>query len=762
MQTSQVIGKFLMQKRIKYLLTIFFLINGLFLYAQKGHQMHGYVNDENGKPIEGVKITVNKGKTTKSDKYGNFSFWLSSENEEITNVKAVKRGYDIRVGQLKWGWVKGDDKVLSVMLKRTPSFSGKAAYSDGKPASRVTVKLTGDIEFSEVYTKTDGSFYLELPHDMHVSPKTIFVVNGKRLNASEVKLYPEDEYVELTIQLPKEDKPINEDVAKNDSTKEEIPVEKSDSVKKANSTDKKNKPYKVLLMDGTEFPLAYLTIFIEGIAYKSDATGSFKLEGPIPTDVTKYEPSDGHEIVQIDVDEEAMKVHIQVKEAEVSDSDSLSTGVVEEYKEEMNRIIKGLQQEKMILTVKAIELRRQIARLADRLGQERNLSPKERESLGSTLLRLEQTLEQNDEAYQRAQRKTEEAIGKLKDMLELSEREKDEITAKARKERLVLLAMLLGVGGVAFAFFIIGKKVRKQKEELEEMKGHLEDKVEEIKQKNDRIMAQTDSLKALNHAVTAKNQKITDSIFYAKTIQEAILPTQTVMDKALDDYFILYEPKEIVSGDFYWFSEVEMANSVKKILVAAVDCTGHGVPGGFMSMIGNTLLNEIVNQKQVYDTSKVLDYLNNGIKAALKQDEKLNADGMDVCLCAIEEVDGGLKVEFSGARRPLFYLNAEKSEVGYLKGNPHAIGGMKQKSHAYHEHEVILKKGDIIYLTSDGLMAQGDSNIGKIGTNGFKKFVQENAKKPLIEQKEALQSLLKEYQSDKAQRDDILVFAIKL
>ncbi|MGB0524703.1 MAG: SpoIIE family protein phosphatase, partial [Flammeovirgaceae bacterium] len=110
----------------------------------------------------------------------------------------------------------------------------------------------------------------------------------------------------------------------------------------------------------------------------------------------------------------------------------------------------------------------------------------------------------------------------------------------------------------------------------------------------------------------------------------------------------------------------------------------------------------------------------------------------------------------------LFYLNQERSEVGYLKGSPQAIGGMKQKIQHYHEREIFLKKGDIIYLTSDGLMAQGDANVGKIGTNGFKKFVKEHADKPLLEQKEALQVLLKEYQSDQAQRDDILVFAIKL
>lgn len=753
-----------MQKQVKYrLLFLVLAFIQVQLVIGQGFEMDGRVMDDHKEGIEGVKVVVNNGKPVYSDKQGYFTVILSSEKEEIKTVEATKRGFDPKTGRKQWWIPEGDSHFLLIELKSTPAFTGKVVDDKGEPVARVGVRLTGDIEFPEVYTGSDGYFKVDLPASMKVSEKTNFLINNVKVNDKDKDLDTHAEYVKLVYHRPIEiDTTPKEDTAKvlNTSDSGKTGNKEGDEEAVKNIDDSKD-VYDVLLMDGTEQPLGYSDITIDGENYRSDATGYFKLHGPIPAR-RKFMPIDGQEIVQLDVDPKAKTIHIQVQGTLTSSVDTLQSGeVAEEYKEEMNRIIKGLQQERLVLTAKAIELRRQIARLANRLGTEQNLKPKEREELGNTLLRLEQTLEQNNEAYERAQAKTREAIDKLKSVLDSAEKEKREISEKARRERVILLLLLLGVAMVAFAFYVIGRKVKKQKEELEVMKEQLEDKVQQIKDKNDKILAQSDSLKAMNHTITSKNQKITDSIFYAKTIQEAILPTKTVMDHALSDYFVLYEPKDIVSGDFYWFSEVKTGEASKKI-VAAVDCTGHGVPGGFMSMIGNTLLNEIVNQKNITDTGQVLDYLNNGIKKVLRQEEKLNADGMSVCLCAFEETKKGIKVEFTGARRPLFYLTGENSEVGYLKGNPQAIGGMKQKTQLYKQQEIVLKKGDVIYLTSDGLMAQGDSSIGKIGTNGFKRFILDNAEKSFPDQKEALQGLLKEYQSKEAQRDDILVFAIRL
>ncbi|MCC5943570.1 MAG: tetratricopeptide repeat protein [Bernardetiaceae bacterium] len=273
---------------------------------------------------------------------------------------------------------------------------------------------------------------------------------------------------------------------------------------------------------------------------------------------------------------------------------------------------------------------------------------------------------------------------------------------------------------------------------------------------------------AQNYAlIESKNRHITDSIRYAQTIQEAVLPTHERMNAALNDYLVLFRPKDIVSGDFYWF-----AQAAGKTFIAVVDCTGHGVPGAFMSMIGNTILNEIINDKKVYEPAQILEELHEGVKIALKQEHKnkmkkrTNDDGMDVCLCAITypttDHTETVKVSFTGAKRPLIYIPKGKAEVAYLRGDNKSIGGTHKNHRQFTQQEIQLTRGAHLYLTSDGYTDQQSPQRRKFGTPQLLDLLSKIAEQPMSEQKSKLEQTLDAHQKNEEQRDDITIVGIHL
>ncbi|MGB0525730.1 MAG: AAA family ATPase, partial [Flammeovirgaceae bacterium] len=250
--------------------------------------------------------------------------------------------------------------------------------------------------------------------------------------------------------------------------------------------------------------------------------------------------------------------------------------------------------------------------------------------------------------------------------------------------------------------------------------NNLEQKVEE----------RTHELNKRNEELKSKNEKITSSIRYAQTIQHAMLPTDSQLAEAFQEYFLLYRPKDIVSGDFYWLHEEDGIT-----FVAVADCTGHGVPGAFMSMIGESLLNDIVNEKKVYDPAAMLELLNVGIRIGLKQHETDNDDGMDVCLCAIQkEKNGAYLIKYAGAKRPLYYVKGGR--LGEIRGDNKEIGGyFKRKEKLFMTQQFHLNQGDMLFLTSDGYADQANHKHKRLGSPLLKELLQANAKHPAQKQK---------------------------
>jgi serine phosphatase RsbU (regulator of sigma subunit) len=255
-----------------------------------------------------------------------------------------------------------------------------------------------------------------------------------------------------------------------------------------------------------------------------------------------------------------------------------------------------------------------------------------------------------------------------------------------------------------------------------------------------------------------QNTKVMDSIRYGETIQQAMLPSERELRSHFTDYFIIFKPKDVVSGDFYWFSKVKGSD---KKFIAVVDCTGHGVPGAFMSMIGMSLLHEAINQQDMYSPAAVLDYIHHEIRNALKQDESTNRDGMDICLCKISSKETSHHITFSGAKRPLFYT--EKGELKELKGTRKNIGGKsKEKEEHFLEESIVLEGGEMLYLSSDGLADQSNPNRDKFSLVTVKDLLQKNAEKGGYEQKTVILQALKNHQKDAEQRDDITLIGVRL
>ncbi|HEY0029392.1 MAG TPA: SpoIIE family protein phosphatase [Bacteroidia bacterium] len=256
--------------------------------------------------------------------------------------------------------------------------------------------------------------------------------------------------------------------------------------------------------------------------------------------------------------------------------------------------------------------------------------------------------------------------------------------------------------------------------------------------------------------IEERNKNITDSINYAKRIQTAKLPKKEEIYSALSNCFVLFKPKDIVSGDFYSFHKDHQS-----LFIAASDCTGHGVPGAFMSMIGSEQLNEAVAQSS--DTSTILSYLNKGIKRSLQQSESPEStrDGMDIAICSVDTINRIVK--FAGANRPLWIIRKGQTEVEEIKGTKKAIGGLTEDDQHFLSHEIQLQKGDTFYISTDGYADQfGGPSGKKLMTKKFKQILLEIQEKSMSEQKDYLEQFVEDWKSDKEQVDDILVIGVRL
>lgn len=283
-----------------------------------------------------------------------------------------------------------------------------------------------------------------------------------------------------------------------------------------------------------------------------------------------------------------------------------------------------------------------------------------------------------------------------------------------------------------------------------------------IRRQNEELMEQKTTLEVQKNQIEEQTKSIKAGIYYAQTIQQTILPPKSEIDKMFDS-FVLFRPKDIVSGDFYWYSEAVDGDKNYQF-VGDFDCTGHGVPGAFMSLIGNRILNEVINVRHIYSPRDIMDELNANVIKALKQDQSTNNDGMDTCLCRVEKLSfTDYKVTFCGAKRPLYYLTTSSDTVEELKGDRKSIGGTQKKrgNIQFTDQDIILHSGDVIILCSDGISDQCDKDRKKFSSDRLRSIILQNRNETMERQGELLSKALDDYRGDEEQRDDISVIGIK-
>ena len=295
--------------------------------------------------------------------------------------------------------------------------------------------------------------------------------------------------------------------------------------------------------------------------------------------------------------------------------------------------------------------------------------------------------------------------------------------------------------------------IKEQNDVLSEQHKRLEEQAQKL----------TDAFQELelrNKQITIKTNYITDSIKYAQTIQEAMLPDKEQME-AFFDSFIVYRPKDIVSGDFYW-----LTTTPEYTFAAIGDCTGHGVPGAFMSMIGIRLLGELINENKMETPSTILKTMHEKIQTALKQDITENNDGMDIAICRFKRVEADnhqWELKFAGAKQPIFIYRKSTRDVETIDADRRGIGGQTYSEEApFTDHDILLDNGDRIYMTTDGIKDQNNIMRKRFGTSRLKMMIAMTYTERIQDQKMFVDTLLNNWEGLEEQRDDISLWGFEL
>ena len=346
--------------------------------------------------------------------------------------------------------------------------------------------------------------------------------------------------------------------------------------------------------------------------------------------------------------------------------------------------------------------------------------------------------------------------------------EKDRLLAESKskaekaQQRLIYavgIAIITIILLVAFLLILNIRRRKRHNRQLQETNEEIEKQKRNIELKNNEL---TDAF----NKIEEQNNDINASINYAVNIQSSMLPSQDSLQKLIPESFILFKPRDKVSGDFYWFKDTIVnpgkADQHKKIFVSAIDCTGHGIPGAFLSMLSYNLLDNIIEQKKVFKPGEILDELHNGVRKSLRQNESRNRDGMDMAICSYNPDNNIL--EFSGAKNPMIYIKDNK--LHRVKGSIKPIGGI-----LYDKNEILnfsttiveIDSPTTVYIFSDGYADQiGEQTGRKLMTRFFRNLLGDIHNKPLNEQRDILDMFLKKWQGNIEQVDDIVVIGFKL
>jgi serine phosphatase RsbU (regulator of sigma subunit) len=449
------------------------------------------------------------------------------------------------------------------------------------------------------------------------------------------------------------------------------------------------------------------------------------------------------------------------------------TRKIENQKESMDEQLKAIsyqgrqiKQQRRILEKQEQQLQRMEKRLEEgreRLEKQDLLLMQGQQALALSKKRTEavnkEALEYREEIQK--SRKTlselEHAIRENKELIarQRTSLDEQEMTIKKHKFYLYIaisVALLLAV----IAYFIF--RNYRLKNRINKM---LSEKNEEILVQKKQLEHQTEILDAANKRLEDSYSQINAGIRYAKTIQAAVLPQLSSISDFFES-FVLYRPKDYVSGDFFWAKTLEKSGR-KYFFAAVVDCTGHGVPGAFMSFVGNRILDEIVISEKETDTLKILEKMHDKVFRLFQTDDGNNRDGMVLSLVRIEKIGNEhCELVFSGAKQAVFIKEAGSDSLTRLRGDVKEIGSPHYDMIDFTSHQMTLPSGSFIYMMSDGLADQNNANRKKFGTHRIRMMLKEAVKLDISEQHKFVAGELDEFQQNAEQRDDITLMGLKL
>lgn len=332
---------------------------------------------------------------------------------------------------------------------------------------------------------------------------------------------------------------------------------------------------------------------------------------------------------------------------------------------------------------------------------------------------------------------------------------------KIRNMQAVVVSLLL-LGFFVTAAILYASNLQKQKANklLSERNSLIDQKREEIASQKEDIELKNEALEAANEALAMKNERIIDSLIYGQSVQGAILPSMNQLLTHFSDAFILYKPKDLVSGDFYWIAQAR-----EKVFFAVADCTGHGVPGAFMALLGHAFLHEIILVRKIYSTEDILNELHETVVGSLHQKEGSNQDGMTISICCFEQKkDGTVSISFSGAKMDMLCYHHQAAQWTTLEGDRQDIGGYMRnaRDRDFTKKNLLVQPNDQLYFFTDGYPDQANKRFRRFGSSRLIDLLKESVHLSFEEQEEKLHETLDKHQGAMEQRDDITLIGVKI
>ena len=350
--------------------------------------------------------------------------------------------------------------------------------------------------------------------------------------------------------------------------------------------------------------------------------------------------------------------------------------------------------------------------------------------------------------------------------IEILQKDKQLKEEEAKVTQIVIycfIALIVMSSGLLIVAYRSNRQKQQANNLLIKKNSEIAQKNIELEQQKEEMLAQSNLMEAQNKMLHEQNEEIrnqrnaiTASISYAHRIQTALLPTEARIKDYFSDGFIFYRPRDIVSGDFYYFATVQdEASNAEKIIIAVIDCTGHGVPGALMSMIGNTILNQLIDVQGITSPKCILQELHKKVRVMLRQESNENRDGMDIALCTIDKQNQ--QVLFAGAKSDLYVVQAGKLHI--VRGDRYSIGGHQhEQQRTFTEHTLPTFGTMRFYMTTDGFKDQfGGASCKKFSPQRFKDLLLTIADKPMHQQRELITETFDIWKGHQPQTDDVLV-----